>query len=84
MYSMQSVSQNILIATFQLLSATSLNLVSLKMVYSRHSSQILWDVEKNSRQPEFELKNRQLKQEVITRSQGTVKNTFQERGKGVR
>ena len=47
MFSMQSVSQNILTATFQLSSATSLNLVSLKMVYSRHSlSQILRDMEK--------------------------------------
>ena len=39
---------------------------------------------KKSRQPEFELKNRQLKPEVITGSQGMVKNTFQECGKGVR
>ena len=53
--------------------------------YSRHSlSRILRDLEKNSRQPELELKNRQLKPEVITGSQGMVKITFQERGKGVR
>ena len=52
--------------------------------YSRHSlSRILRDVEKNSRQPEFELKNRQSKPEVITGSQGMVKNTFKEHGKGV-
>ena len=40
--------------------------------------------EKTSRQAEFELKNRQSKSEVITGSQGMVKNTFQERGKGLR
>ena len=43
-------------------------------------SQILWDLEKNSRQPEFELKNWQSIPEVITRSQGMVESTFQERG----
>ena len=50
--------------------------------YSRHLPRILRGVEKNSRQPEFELKIRPSKLEVITGSQGMVKNTFQERGKG--
>ena len=50
--------------------------------YSRHSSRILRGVEKNSRQPEFELKMRPSKPEDITGSQGMVKNTFQQHGKG--
>ena len=53
-----------------------------KSVYSRHSSRILRGVEKNSRQPEFELTIRSSKPKVITGSQGMVDNTFQERGKG--
>ena len=52
-------------------------------LYSRHLlSRILLGVEKNSRQPEFELKIRPSKPEVIIGSQGMVKNTFQESGKG--
>ena len=47
------------------------------MMYSRHSlPQILLGVEKNSRQPEFELRIWPSKSEVITGSQGMVKTHF--------
>ena len=49
--------------------------------YSRHSlSRILRGVEKNSRQPEFELKIPQWNLEVITGSQGMVKMNVKREG----
>ena len=48
-----------------------------KPEYSWHSlSQVLWGVEKNSRQLEFKFKIRPMKPEVITGSEGMVKMHF--------
>ena len=50
-------------------------------IYSRHSlSRILRGVEKNSRQPEFELKIRLWKPEVITESRDMVKMNVKREG----
>ena len=50
-------------------------------LYSQHSlSRILWGVEKNLGQPEFELKIRLSKPEVITGSLGMIKMNVKREG----